>query len=251
MPEAAAMPANFDSDCLYDHLGLGKTASPSEIKKAYYRLALEYHPDRNPGADKHAFQVIGRAYEILGDDQKRKLYDETGVIDGEHLLGQDGANFEAYFRELFQRVRMEDIDAFKAAYIASVEEYEDILGAYRRCKGDIEAIADEVFFGDDEGALDRFSAIIRRAIAKGVIDEQARFTQIASDTSAMAALKRKRKRTADKEAKEAKQLAKELGIDGSGRLDSLIKGKQKGNFDAMIAGLEAKYANPKPFKKRK
>jgi DnaJ family protein C protein 9 len=242
---------DLESDSLYGHLGLDKSCSPAEIKKAYYKLALQYHPDRNPESKKE-FQVIGRAYEILSNEQKRKLYDETGVIDGEDLLGQDGTGFEAYFRELFQRVRMEDIDAFKATYVGSVEEYEDILAAYRKRKGNIEAIVDDVYFGDDEGALDRFSSIIKGAIAKGVIDEQKAFTQICSDSSAMDALKRKRKRTAEKEAKEAQELAKELGIGKDGKdLHSIIKGRQKGGFDAMIAGLEAKYGGDKPSKKTK
>ena len=65
----------------YDLLNLKKDAEPETIKKAYKKLALKYHPDRNPD-DKDAatkkFKEIGEAYEILSDEKKRKLYDEFG-----------------------------------------------------------------------------------------------------------------------------------------------------------------------------
>lgn len=64
----------------YAILGVSRDASQEEIKKAYRRLALKYHPDRNPG-DKEAeekFKEIGRAYEILSDPQKRAAYDQYG-----------------------------------------------------------------------------------------------------------------------------------------------------------------------------
>lgn len=232
---------NFESDCLYDHLGCSKDVSLAEIRKTYYKLALQYHPDRNSGCTTKEFQMIGRAYEILGDESKRCLYDETGVIDGDGLLDGSNVNFEAYFRELFQQVRLEDIEAFKATYQGSVEEYEDVLVAYRKHKGSIEAIVDDIFFGDEEGSLDRFMAIIKRAIEKGILTEEKSFSKIISDDAALKSLKNRRKRTAAKEAKEAGALAKELGIGKDGNLHAVIKGKQQGRFDAMIAGMEAKY----------
>jgi len=65
----------------YSTLGITKGASQDEIKKAYRKQALKYHPDKNPG-DKEAeqkFKQISEAYEILSDDQKRRMYDQYGA----------------------------------------------------------------------------------------------------------------------------------------------------------------------------
>ena len=64
----------------YEVLGVSKTASDDEIKKAYRKLAIKYHPDRNPG-DKEAeakFKEINEAHEVLSDKQKRARYDQFG-----------------------------------------------------------------------------------------------------------------------------------------------------------------------------
>lgn len=65
----------------YDILGVSRTASQDEIKKAYRRLAKQYHPDRNPG-DKSAeqrFKEVHAAYEVLGDPERRAQYDRFGA----------------------------------------------------------------------------------------------------------------------------------------------------------------------------
>jgi len=64
----------------YDVLGVNKSASKDELKKSYRKLAMKYHPDRNPD-DKQAsekFKELSEAYEILSDDQKRQAYDNFG-----------------------------------------------------------------------------------------------------------------------------------------------------------------------------
>jgi len=68
------------AESLYDTLGVSKSASADEIRKAYRKLARKYHPDVNPN-DKSAelqFKQVSAAYEVLGDDTKRKSYDEFG-----------------------------------------------------------------------------------------------------------------------------------------------------------------------------
>jgi molecular chaperone DnaJ len=60
----------------YEVLGVGKNASADEIKKAFRRLAVEYHPDR--GGDEAKFKEINEAYEVLKDESKRKRYDQFG-----------------------------------------------------------------------------------------------------------------------------------------------------------------------------
>ena len=94
--------------CFYETLSVSKTASGTEIKRSYRKLAMKYHPDRNQG-DSTAeikFKEISEAYEILSDDQKRAMYDQYGhaginqQAGGSHG-GFGGAGFEDIFNNFF------------------------------------------------------------------------------------------------------------------------------------------------------
>ena len=92
----------------YEVLGVNKSASDEEIKKSYRKLAVKYHPDKNPG-DKNAeeqFKELGEAYEALSDPQKRAAYDQMGhdAFDPRRRAQGGGGGFHdpsEIFREVF------------------------------------------------------------------------------------------------------------------------------------------------------
>jgi curved DNA-binding protein len=84
------------AESLYDTLGVAKTASADEIRKAYRKLARKHHPDVNPGdkTAEAAFKKVSAAYDVLSDEKKRKAYDEFG--DASLQTGFDPAKAREY-----------------------------------------------------------------------------------------------------------------------------------------------------------
>lgn len=108
---------------LYGILGLEKTCSVKDIKKAYRKLCLKYHPDKNEGFRKE-FDDIQKAYLVLGDELKREEYDTTGNI------GDDiSSGFNEITKELIEKDKLE--------YQGSLEEKDDILVNFIKFKGDV------------------------------------------------------------------------------------------------------------------
>ncbi len=111
----------------YEILGVNRNASAEEIKKAYRKLAVKYHPDKNPGdkAAEEKFKEASNAYSVLSDPEKRRVYDTQGHA-GVHGMGFEGfTNMDdifANFNDIFGR----------AAYGGFGDAFGDVFGPQRR-----------------------------------------------------------------------------------------------------------------------
>lgn len=141
----------------YDILGVGKDSSNDEIKSAFKKLALKYHPDHNPGDEAAAekFKEINEAYQTLSDPQKRAAYDNPassagfGGFSGENFTGFGG--FGSVFDDLFsffggggggsQKARGRDVNVKvtltfeEAAFGAQKEVSVSRIEPCKECKG--------------------------------------------------------------------------------------------------------------------
>ena len=108
---------------LYDILGVPITASDKEIRTAYRKLAMQYHPDKNPSAEAHdKFVAINEAYSVLNNPETRKTYDRfgrAGLANGGRMTKEEAVKqFWNFFRPAgFERA--EDPSASHGAYVAA------------------------------------------------------------------------------------------------------------------------------------
>ncbi|PFH54368.1 hypothetical protein AMATHDRAFT_635 [Amanita thiersii Skay4041] len=266
---------------LYAVLQLTQDATTDDIKKAYRRLALRYHPDKHATANEAAkvdallkFQQVGFAYAVLTDDKKRKRYDKTGKTSEVFDFGEGEDGWDSYFEDLFDRVTRDKLNEMKKEYQGSAEEVGDLKSAYHETQGSIGEILNYIPHSthDDEP---RFIVLISGLISKGELPNLPLWESSTKDEKA----KLVRKKASEKEAAEAEQLAKELGVwdefygtgkpgerkgkgkgkrDGKGKdnaadgdaeedysaLQALILKKKEKNMDSFFDNLAAKYAEP-------
>lgn len=99
--------AEFRKKDYYEILGVPRNATKEEIKRAYRRLVLQYHPDKNKSPDaEEKFKEISEAYAVLSDDEKRRIYDIyghaglSGTYTDEEVFRSSGSYFDEIFRDL-------------------------------------------------------------------------------------------------------------------------------------------------------
>jgi len=112
----------------YQILGVPKNATSEQIKKAYRKLAMQYHPDRNPGREKWAnekFKEINEAFSVLGDPEKRRQYDQFGTV----------GNIGDIFGSPYTRTTFEDLMKDFGGSGLGFDFLDDIFGDFLKGRG--------------------------------------------------------------------------------------------------------------------
>lgn len=212
----------FKTSNLYEVLGVCKEAPDSEIRRGYYKVSLQVHPDRAPG-DQSAttkFQVLGKVYAVLADKEQRAVYDEQGIVDEESVSLDQDRNWEEHWRRLFPKITLQDILDFEKQYKGSDEEVEDLKRVYLQHEGDIDLIMESALCCSYEDEP-RVKDILQRAIDAEEVPAYKAFTH--------ESVKKKniRKRKAEKERKEAEEMQEEMGLNSEDSLVAMIKVQKK------------------------
>ncbi|TGO61714.1 hypothetical protein BCON_0025g00410 [Botryotinia convoluta] len=232
----------------YEVLGIEKTASEDEIKRAYRKSALKHHPDKAPEhlkSDSHTkFQEIAFAYAILSNQNRRKRYDRTGSTS--ESVDADGFSWTEFYSEQYKDVVTSDaINQFANVYKGSDEEKDDLLAAYTKYEGKWGKMYQVIMLSDPVEDEERFREIIEEAIKTGEVKEYAVFRK---ETKAS---KDKRMKKARAEEKEAAKVAKQMGVDkllkgSSGDVPEQSKKPKKnvpGHMDDLAAIIQARQAS--------
>ncbi|KAG9346052.1 hypothetical protein JZ751_007868 [Albula glossodonta] len=230
----------FKTSNLYEVLGVAKGASDADVRRGYYKVSLQVHPDRAPD-DQLAtkkFQALGKVYAVLSDKEQRAVYDEQGTVDEESDSLDQDRNWEEYWRLLFPKITLKDILEFEKKYKDTDEERQDVKRLYVQYEGDMDMIMASAMCCTQEDEP-RIVKIIQGAIDSGELPAYRSFTHESKQK------KLSRKRKADKEEKEAEEMQKELGLNSDDSLVAMLKQRQKSReqgFNSFLSDLEAKYS---------
>ena len=263
---------------LYDILGVEADATSAQLRKAYYRKALQYHPDKVQGKEKQ-FQAVSIAYEILRNEDSRKEYDETGELidDDDDDDDDDGFNaMKSYFSRVFGNVTTDKINRFAEKYKCSEEEEQDVLKYYQQFKGNLKRMLDNVMLSTERDAERWVEDFIRPAMEAGTVPDYSKALHKSlqkclkaireEDEAAEAEAKKKKTKTKkktratpvdDDDATESDDSAvarqprrrktkSQREAEEAEALMAKIRGKnsltkRKKGFDNMLSGLASKY----------
>ncbi len=174
----------------------------------------------------------------MSDDEKKKLYDDAGVIEGEDQLFSENKDWDQYFRMMFKKITKEDIKSFFEKYKDSAEERKDLAKHYEECKGDFDLILECMYSSDLSEDEPRFRDILNDMIKKGEVKKYDAFVKESKKKA------NKRKANYEKEAVEAEKLRKDMGIDDSqDALRNTILTRRQAANDQFLDKLAEKYSN--------
>ena len=216
---------NPQSPNLYSLLGVEKTATNAEIKKAYRRLVFVYHPDKNktdPDAGSK-FANITRAYKILSNPDSRRIYDETGDYDDEDEGKINIAETLNYFRKIYSP---KDIESFHDKYINSKDEEEDLINFYNSNGGDIKKILEWIPYSTNDD-VQRYIKIYEKLFKKKTLTKTKKFDETKNKVELL-----------KEDAEEAKEAEKEM----DNLTKAIIGNKRKRNFSNYLDNLKERYA---------
>lgn len=234
------------------------------------RSSADKVPESQKAEAHTIFQRIALANAILSDPVRRKRYDTTGST-SDSLVDSEGFNWTEYYREAYaDAISTDAINKFAAKYKGSDEEKDDLLVAYEKYKGDMDAVYESVMLSNVLEDDERFRGIIDAAIESGDVKAFKKYT------GESAAKREARIAEARGEAGEAEEYAKELGVhdklfggdkkdkgkgkgkakgkaksNGEDALAALIMGRQKERGDAFLDQLAEKYGAGQSSKKAK
>lgn len=158
------------------------------------------HPDRVNEEQKtiatEKFKALGKIHSILQDDDKRKLYDDVGEFDDEM---DSSFNWRDYWRNMFKKIDIKDIENYKEEYIGSDTEIRDIKKAYISSKGNMDIILEMVPFSNCDNEP-RYIEIVEKLVNDGEVE---RYDTFFNENKRK---KMRRRRKYEKEKNEVEQI---------------------------------------------
>ena len=166
-------------------------------EKAYRKISLRVHPDKNPGDPLAAenFQKLNQAYSILSNETQRKRYDRTGDIEG---ATEEFATAYEYYRTIYEELTAEDIEGFASRYRESDTEKEDLVAFYKDYDGDMTQLLEHIPCSQNDD-VERFITFYEEKIADGTLESKPAFDETKTEV-----------RLLKVDPEEAKEAAEEL-----------------------------------------
>uniref|UniRef100_A0AAV1UEQ4 J domain-containing protein n=1 Tax=Peronospora matthiolae TaxID=2874970 RepID=A0AAV1UEQ4_9STRA len=258
---AAIITAEFGPDCdLYKALGVERSASDKAITRAYRKLALKYHPDKQKGDEASrakataTFQAVSAIHSILSNKDTRAAYDESGTIQFDDY-DETSPSFQIwtqYFARVFPKVSEEEIRRFEGEYRYSDEERRDVLAAYVKYKGEMPHILDTIMLSTDDDEA-RFVEMIEKAVENKEVEtfpvwreyvKKQSMEKKEKKTNKPSAAQKRKQTKREKEAREAEALYRKIRGNEQKQdpdTNSIVLPSKRG-MDSLLESLTAKYA---------